>query len=480
MSRASHVARRIILALLGVALPLISSYASAAGLRWTEVRHECLSTGRGQVTARLDGIPMFQSWENTCAGKIRNQIPPAMNKFGATGLPQRCEKDLASTGIWGKWIVENDTACPSPLRWEGFRKAGCFGPNKQVYSARLMGSRSRGEWKKDCSVTDTAKVRGKEGWGKPNRCVTDALQTGMWGEWYRDEGHCEVPLKWGSFKDNGCAADLEGADANAGGISVAGKRSYSSVLYNAGGDWLEACRFAPATFRAGANGRVEFERPTSCVLADADRALNLVLGTAFGAAAALVPMPPTIKGKLLVGAATGAVSAGASDLILNGSSTNLNVWGVFWVDDASCGAVPAYPPVDGQREIVLGTGQVVQATAPAPASMSMSAQPAVLAGPNTQGCPDTAAGLRGTGQTVSCVCAAAQTSGGQVWGSGPYTDDSSLCRAAVHAGVVPVSGGAIRFQVTAGLPGYQGSQRNGVSTSGYGAWHGSVSFATHQ
>jgi LCCL domain len=476
MSRISHVARRVAVTLLGMALPLISSSASAAGLRWTGVRHECLSTGRGQVTARLDGIPAFQSWENTCAGKIAGQVPPAMSKFGAAGLPQRCEKDLASTGIWGKWIVENDKACPSPLRWEGFGKAGCFGPNRQVYSARLMGSRSRGEWRKDCAATDTAKVGGRENWGKPNRCATDALQTGMWGEWYRDEGRCEVPLKWGSFKDNGCAADLEGADANAGGISLAGKRSYSSVLYNVGGDWLEACRFAPATFQAGASGRVEFERPTSCVLADADRALNLVLGSAFGAAAALVPMPPTIKGKLLVGAATGAVSAGAGDLILNVSNTNLNVWGVFWVDDASCGAVHAYTPVDGQRVIVLGTGQVVHATAPAPTSAS--ARTAVFAGQGTQGCPDTAVSLRGTGQTVSCLCAASQATGGQVWGSGPYTDDSSICRAAVHAGVILVSGGAIRFRVSEGLSGYQGSQRNGVITSVYGPWHGSVIFDT--
>ncbi len=68
-------------------------------------------------------------------------------------------------------------------------------------------------------------------------------------------------------------------------------------------------------------------------------------------------------------------------------------------------------------------------------------------------------------------------SGGSVWGTDVYTDDSSLARAAVHAGVVAV--GETKTVAVTLLPGqsaYPASTRNGVTTSSWGAWSGSFSF----
>jgi hypothetical protein len=450
-----------------VSLASFSSTASAE-LRWTGVRHACLSPGVGEVTARLDGIPAFQRWEDTCENKIAGQRPPNLNQYGASGLPGRCEKDLLSTGIWGKWRVTNDARCPSPLRWEGWKKAGCFGPNKQVYSARLMGSN---DWENDCASTDTAGVAGKSDWGTPDRCAKDAKPTGIWGEWYRDEA-CEVPLQWGGFKDNGCVKDMEAADVNAGGISFEGKRSYSSVLWIAGGHWEEACKFAPATIVGPSGAAIaEFEHPTGCVIADADRALSYVVGAVIGAGTGLIASPASPKAAAALGAVTGLAGTAATEALLAGVNTSLNVWGIFWVDDASCGAVPSYPPLDETGFVRLATGQIVPTD---PTAEAVTVASNNLSGSRSS-CPATAESLRGTGRSLACACTAAQTSDGTVGGGGPYTDDTRRCGAAVHAGLFPATGGTIEIQAEKGQSSFDGSSRNGVTTSTYGAWPGSVS-----
>ena len=67
---------------------------------------------------------------------------------------------------------------------------------------------------------------------------------------------------------------------------------------------------------------------------------------------------------------------------------------------------------------------------------------------------------------------------GTVWGTDVYTDDSSVCTAAVHAGLITeVEGGEVVIEISAGLEAYEGSTANGVTTSAYGSWSGSFSFA---
>ncbi len=70
---------------------------------------------------------------------------------------------------------------------------------------------------------------------------------------------------------------------------------------------------------------------------------------------------------------------------------------------------------------------------------------------------------------VVCRCAAG-TTGGSVWGSGPYTADSDICTAARHAGVIGEAGGALELSAAPGQDGYEGSQANGVTTSNWGSY----------
>lgn len=61
-----------------------------------------------------------------------------------------------------------------------------------------------------------------------------------------------------------------------------------------------------------------------------------------------------------------------------------------------------------------------------------------------------------------------------VWGSDPYTDDSSVCAAAVHAGVITTEdGGGVTIEVLGEQESYDASTANGVTTFDYGSWPGS-------
>jgi len=67
------------------------------------------------------------------------------------------------------------------------------------------------------------------------------------------------------------------------------------------------------------------------------------------------------------------------------------------------------------------------------------------------------------------------TTTGAVWGTEVYTSDSNLGAAAVHMGLLkPGEKGIIRVRVIDGQQAYQGSTRNGVTSSNYGPWN--VSF----
>ena len=74
---------------------------------------------------------------------------------------------------------------------------------------------------------------------------------------------------------------------------------------------------------------------------------------------------------------------------------------------------------------------------------------------------------------LSCNCSAAATQSGTVWGSGPYTSDSSICRAALHAGIISPAGGAVSVEPAPGEPSYDSSDANGVATAAYGPWSAS-------
>lgn len=86
--------------------------------------------------------------------------------------------------------------------------------------------------------------------------------------------------------------------------------------------------------------------------------------------------------------------------------------------------------------------------------------------------------LRGrNGQQFTYVCPGQGTLSSRLWGTNVYTDDSSICTAAVHAGYIKAaSGGTVTIEIRPGQAGYQGVTRNGVISKGYGAYAGSFVF----
>lgn len=83
------------------------------------------------------------------------------------------------------------------------------------------------------------------------------------------------------------------------------------------------------------------------------------------------------------------------------------------------------------------------------------------------------------GQLFGCHCeAGAAEASGTVWGSGPYTGDSALCKAAAHAGAVGAAGGPIYVQLAPGADSYTGTEANGVSSADYGSFPNSLVFVS--
>lgn len=84
--------------------------------------------------------------------------------------------------------------------------------------------------------------------------------------------------------------------------------------------------------------------------------------------------------------------------------------------------------------------------------------------------------LRGfNGERFRFHCPPGKPAPGQVVGSGPYTDASSICAAAVHAGVIrAASGGLVTIEVRPGQTHYAGSLSHYVQSEAFDEfWSGS-------
>jgi hypothetical protein len=73
------------------------------------------------------------------------------------------------------------------------------------------------------------------------------------------------------------------------------------------------------------------------------------------------------------------------------------------------------------------------------------------------------------GARLSVVCPAGCESNA-VWGTGIYSDDSSICAAAIHAGLIPASGGPVMIEIAPGMPAYIATTQNGVTSYEWGEW----------
>lgn len=134
-------------------------------------------------------------------------------------------------------------------------------------------------------------------------------------------------------------------------------------------------------------------------------------------------------------------------------------------------ALPAAVPTPAGQIV----GVPVNPATGAPAQPIAPAQPA-MAGNQTELCPTRLSINRELPTPFTCMCSAQTIQEGAVWGTDTYTDDSGLCRAAVHAGAIPAAGGAVTVLRSAGRPLYIGSRRNGIQSSDYGAYSDSIRF----
>jgi hypothetical protein len=133
-----------------------------------------------------------------------------------------------------------------------------------------------------------------------------------------------------------------------------------------------------------------------------------------------------------------------------------------------------YGPYGGSYVFVTGA-----APPPLPQGRSYTAQPRMEVPPGSIAITWVlnATGYRGhNGERYRLTCPAGGTLG-PVWGTDLYTDDSSICSAAVHAGLITVAfGGTVTIEIRPGQPHYMGTGRNGVVSGAYGPWTGSFIF----
>jgi LCCL domain/von Willebrand factor type A domain len=96
--------------------------------------------------------------------------------------------------------------------------------------------------------------------------------------------------------------------------------------------------------------------------------------------------------------------------------------------------------------------------------------------PHTGGCPHNLVGYAGSNPPLQCECSAKATGEGSVWGTDVYTADSSICRAALHAGLLTAAGGTVKVYPSGGQDSYEGSERSGVVSTDYAAYGASFGF----
>lgn len=116
-------------------------------------------------------------------------------------------------------------------------------------------------------------------------------------------------------------------------------------------------------------------------------------------------------------------------------------------------------------------------TAAAPGPAPQAVRPPAGGGDQLDPCPLQISVSPTLPTPYACHCSEEATHAGTVWGTDLYTDDSALCQAAVHAGVITASGGAVTVERLAGKDLYAGTQRNGIISHDYGPFTASMRFA---
>lgn len=95
----------------------------------------------------------------------------------------------------------------------------------------------------------------------------------------------------------------------------------------------------------------------------------------------------------------------------------------------------------------------------------------------SQVCPRSFKSIAGANEQTkhTCWCLKRNLSG-SVYGTDIYTTDSSICNAALHAGKVTDEGGEVTVTGAPGCKKYEGTSRNGVTSSKWGSYGSSFIF----
>ena len=151
-----------------------------------------------------------------------------------------------------------------------------------------------------------------------------------------------------------------------------------------------------------------------------------------------------------------------------------------WNGSVPVSGPPLGLPLDGWGAAPISADQTYTLTCTDTGGNAFSRSTTVTVGSATSvtACPTNAASYRGTSAPRTCSCSQADISnGGAVWGDIRYTDDSNICRSAVHIGAIPATGGNVTLVPSADCGSYRSVTRNGITSSSWGAWPGSYSFS---
>lgn len=157
---------------------------------------------------------------------------------------------------------------------------------------------------------------------------------------------------------------------------------------------------------------------------------------------------------------------------------------VLLIAACSGGAPPSSAPTTGPT-----AGPTAAPTPTTVASATTAPTAPVGATPSPAPTSGTTAALCGTDWTTSAATCGGDIGdqflfqcppGGRdsgIYGTDTYTDDSLVCVAAVHAGLISIAaGGSVTIQLAPGLNTYVSSTRNGVASSSWSSWPTSFVF----
>ncbi len=212
-----------------------------------------------------------------------------------------------------------------------------------------------------------------------------------------------------------------------------GKGDYPSVEGGADGVYSDGSRVCDAAFHAGEIGK-------------------------DGGIVVVTPLPGREAYK---GSRANGISSRNGDK--SSLSFTVRAAGAYTIDPT------ASPPPPPAAPVATSTNGSATSTISAPtASPPKSMQGDIAA---LSACPSNSKSLTRSGAQLTCRCDAGWRRG-TVWGGGAgyYTDDSSICQAARHAGLIGESGGVVRVTPAPGRSSYSGGVANGVTSQSYGAW----------